>query len=105
MRHRLISFCYFGFPLVLASCGDGESGVSNKAAWTQAERLNLPLGNSQDPKVSASEAGAVVVWSQDDGEHPSVFASHYDPKSRAWGKAILLEENEVDESGGATVAV
>ncbi|MFT6372770.1 MAG: hypothetical protein ACJA0I_001575 [Gammaproteobacteria bacterium] len=56
-------------------------------------------GHAYNPKIAFDTSGNVIaVWWQDDGSVKSIWTNQYDAKTRLWGMAALIED---DDSGDA----
>jgi hypothetical protein len=75
--------------------------------WATAAVIqNDDTGDAYNPEISIDASGnAVVVWRQFDGKVNSIWANHFDAKTRMWGTKAELKKDNYEDAYGPQIAV
>ena len=63
-------------------------------------------GDAYNPEISIDASGnAIAVWRQFDGKVDSIWANHFDAKTRVWGTKAELRKNNSGNAYGPQIAI
>jgi hypothetical protein len=74
--------------------------------WGTAGPIETDIGNPAPPNLAVDATGnALLVWTQSDGSHPSIWANRYDANTDLWGTAAPIETDNTGDASLPQVAI